>query len=419
MTMTLELRDELLSNGVRLITEYNPASLGMSFGMWVNVGSRDERAALEGGSHFLEHLLFKGTPTRSASEISSVIENLGGYMNAFTDRDMTTYVSRTRAKDQSIATEVLSDMMQNSMLDTKDVEMERQVILEEIKQVQDDPASLIHELYTANIWKGNRAAHSITGTFETISKMSVESIKGYYKEHYGEIVAVAAGAVDHEKMANDLTSFIQKGLGKSNKKRVKPEHIPGKNLVERDSGQVQLAIAYPGVHYGHDDGATITIISSYLGVGSSSKLFQEVREKRGLVYSIFAFNQSMEDVGTFVVLAGTSKKNVGEVVDITLKELDALKQGLTEDVLETVKQKTIGMFILGSESNQRRMHQIGVSTLRLNTPRTVNEIVAMLEAVTVEDVARIANRTFDLNTASLTALGMTESDASGLEKYFS
>ena len=417
--MTLELRDELLPNGVRLITEYNPASLGMSFGMWVNVGSRDEEAELEGGSHFLEHLLFKGTPTRSASEISSVIENLGGYMNAFTDRDMTTYVSRTRAKDQSVATEVLSDMMQNSVLDTKDVEMERQVILEEIKRVQDDPASLIHELYTANIWKGNRAAHPITGTFETISKMSVESIKGYYKEHYGEIVAVAAGAVDHEKMANDLTSFIQKGLGKSSKKRVKPEHIPGKNLVERDSGQVQLTIAYPGVHYGHDDGATITIISSYLGVGSSSKLFQEVREKRGLVYSIFAFNQSMEDVGTFVVLAGTSKKNVGEVVDITLKELDALKQGLTEDVLETVKQKTIGMFILGSESNQRRMHQIGVSTLRLNTPRTVNEIVAMLEAVSVEDVARIANRTFDLNTASLTALGMTESDASGLEKYFS
>jgi len=417
--MTLELRDELLPNGVRLITEYNPASLGMSFGMWVNVGSRDEGAELEGGSHFIEHLLFKGTQTRSASEISSVIENLGGYMNAFTDRDMTTYVSRTRAKDQSIATEVLSDMMQNSVLDTKDVEMERQVILEEIKRVQDDPASLIHELYTENIWKGNRAAHSITGTFETISKMSVESIKGYYKEHYGEIVAVAAGAVDHEKMANDLTSFIQKGLGKSSKKRSKPGHLPGKNIVERDSGQVQLAIAYPGVHYGHDDGAAITILSSYLGVGSSSKLFQEVREKRGLVYSIFAFNQSMEDVGTFVVLAGTSKKNVGEVVDITLKELDALKQGLSEDVLETVKQKTIGMFILGSESNQRRMHQIGVSTLRLNTPRTVNEIVAMLEAVTVEDVARVATRIFDLNAASLTALGMTELDASGLEKYFS
>ena len=283
MIMTPELRDELLPNGVRLITEHNPASLSLSFGLWVNVGSRDEGGKLEGGSHFLEHLLFKGTPTRSASEISSVIENLGGYMNAFTDRDMTTYIARTRAKDQSIATEVLSDMLQNSVLDPKDVEMERQVILEEIKRVQDDPESLIHELYTKNIWKGNRAAHSITGTFDTISKMSVESIKDYYKENYGKVIAVAAGAVDHEKMANDLTSFIQKGLGKSSKNRVKPEHLPGKNIVERDSGQVQLAIAYPGVQYGHDDGATITILSSYLGVGSSGKLFQEVREKRGLV----------------------------------------------------------------------------------------------------------------------------------------
>lgn len=419
MTMSLELRDELLPNGVRLITEHNPASLGMSFGFWVNVGSRDEGAELEGGSHFLEHLLFKGTPIRSASEISSIIENLGGYMNAFTDRDMTTYVARTRAKDQSIATEVLSDMLQNSVLDTKDVEMERQVILEEIKRVQDDPESLIHELYTENIWKGNRAAHSITGTFDTISKMSIESIKAYYKENYGEVIAVAAGAVDHEKMANDLTSFIQKGLGKSSKNRVKPEHLPGKNIVERDSGQVQLAIAYPGVHYGHDDGAAITILSSYLGVGSSGKLFQEVREKRGLVYSIFAYNQSLEDVGAFVVLAGTSKQNVGEVVEVTMNELETLKQGLTPDVLETVKQKTIGMFILGSESNQRRMHQIGVSTLRLDNPRTVNEIVKLLEAVTVEDIARVADRTFDINKMSLTALGMSDTDSEGLEKYFS
>ena len=419
MIMTLELRDELLPNGVRLITEHNPASLSLSFGLWVNVGSRDEGGKLEGGSHFLEHLLFKGTPTRSASEISSVIENLGGYMNAFTDRDMTTYIARVRAKDQSIATEVLSDMLQNSVLDPKDVEMERQVILEEIKRVQDDPASLIHELYTENIWKGNRAAHSITGTFDTISKMPVESIKGFYKENYGEIIAVAAGAVDHEKMANDLASFMQKGLGKSSKKRVKPEHNPGKNIVERDSGQVQLAMAYPGVHYGNDDGAAITILSSYLGVGSSGKLFQEVREKRGLVYSIFAYNQSLEDVGAFVVLAGTSKQNVGEVVDVTLKELEILKQGLAPDVLETVKQKTIGMFILGSESNQRRMHQIGVSTLRLDYPRTVNEIVKMLEAVTVEDIARVADQKFDINKASLTVLGMSEADSEGLEKYFS
>ncbi len=416
--MSLELRDELLPNGVRLITELNPASMSQSFGLLVNVGSRDEGEGLEGGSHFLEHLLFKGTRSRSAAEISSVIENLGGFMNAFTDRDMTAYIARIRAKDQDIATEVISDMLQNSVLDPEDVEMERQVILEEIKQVQDDPASLIHELYTKNIWKGNKAAHPIAGTLDSIAKMSVESIKDYYETHYrNEIIAVAAGKVDHEKMANYLTSFIEKPHGKLSRKRLVPEHISGNNFIERETGQVQIAMAYPGVKYGDEDGAAITILSSYLGVGSSSKLFQEVREKRGLVYNIYAYNQSLSDVGAFSVMAGTSKANVEEVVKVTLEELDKVKAGLEVDVLETVKQKTIGMFILGSESNQRRMHQIGVSTLRLGKPRTTNEIVDLLEGVTVEDVTRVANTVFDPNMLSFTALGMSEADAEGLQKY--
>ncbi len=416
--MSLELRDELLPNGVRLITEHNPASMSQSLGLWVNVGSRDEGEGLEGGSHFLEHLLFKGTQTRSAVEISSVLENLGGFMNAFTDRDMTTYIARIRAKDQDIATEVLSDMLQNSILDPKDVEMERQVILEEIKQVQDDPASLIHELYTKNIWKGNKAAHPIAGTLDSIKEMSVESIKDYYESHYRNgIIAVAAGNVNHENMANYLTSFIEKGLGKPSRKRLVPKHVSGKDFIPRETGQVQLAMSYPGVQYGHEDGAAITILSSYLGVGSSSKLFQEVREQRGLVYNIYAYNQSLSDIGAFSIMAGTSKANVEEVVKVTLEELDKIKTGLGSDVVDTVKQKTVGMFILGSESNQRRMHQIGVSSMRLGKPRTTNEIVALLEKVTVEDVTRVADAIFDKNKLSITALGMSETDAEGLQKY--
>jgi predicted Zn-dependent peptidase len=416
--MSLELRDELLPNGVRLITEHNPASMSQSLGLWMNVGSRDEGEGLEGGSHFLEHLLFKGTPTRSAVEISSVIENLGGYTNAFTDRDMTAYIARIRAKDQDIATEVISDMLQNSIIDPKDVEMERQVILEEIKQVQDNPSGLIHELYTKNIWRGNKAAHPIAGTLDSVKKMSAESIKDYYEAHYRNgIIAVAAGNVDHEKMANHLTSFIENGLGEPSTKRVVPEHNSGKDFIERETGQVQLAMAYPGVKYGHEDGAAITILSSYLGVGSSSRLFQEVRELRGLVYNIYAFNQSLSDIGAFSVMAATSKANVEEVVKITLEELDKVKSGMNSEALETVKQKTIGMFILGSESNQRRMHQIGVSTLRLGKPKTTNQIVALLEAVTVEDVSRVSNAVFEKNRLSLTALGMSNADAEGLEKH--
>ena len=414
--MSLELRDEQLHNGVRVITEHNPATKSISLGLWVDVGSRDEGESLWGCSHFLEHLLFKGTETRSAKQISSELENLGGHLNAFTDRDMTAYHARILSRDQDIATELLSDMLQNSLLRNEDIEMERQVILEEIKQTWDDPASLIHELYTENIWRGNPAAHPIGGTLETISKMPVEDIRGYYEEKYaGDLVVVAAGAVDHDRLVSSIEKLHQKGRGKCAKDRSKPEYYPGKKYVERETGQVQLSITTPGYSYGGEDAPIQSIIMSYLGLGASSLLFQEVREKRGLVYNIYAYNQSLADIGAFSVFAGTSKGNLEEVVKITLDEFEGMKQGLDSETLETVKHKTIGLFILGSESNRQRMRHLGVSTLRAGEPRSIEYIVSRLEAVTNEDVMRVAEKMFDSNKIAFTALGVSEAEAMGLE----
>lgn len=413
--MSIELRDELLHNGVRVITEYNPSSKSASLGLWVNVGSRDEGEATWGCSHFLEHLLFKGTEKRTAQEISSTIENRGGNLNAFTDRDMTAYHARVMADDLALAAELLQDMYHNSALRDPDIENERQVILEEIKQLEDDPSSLIHELCLENIWRGSRLAHSIAGTVETIQEMSPDLIREYYAQHYrGELTVVASGLVDHEKLVQDIEKFAEKGLDKPARNRVKPSHNPGRMLVDKDMGQVQLCIATEGAPYGHDDMATQTIISSYLGLGASSKLFQEVRERRGLVYNIYTYNQALEDVGALGVFAGTRKANLREVAEIVLKELKDVKQGLDPAKLEEVKHKTVGLLILNSENNRQRMHQLGVSTLRSGKPRTVDEAVAKLIAVTDKDVSRVAEQLFDTNKLSITALGVSEEDSEAL-----
>ncbi len=413
--MPLELRDEALHNGVRVITEYNAAAKSTSLGLWVDVGSRDEGEHLWGSSHFLEHLLFKGTETRSASEISSLIENRGGHLNAFTDRDMTAYHARILSRDQETATELLMDMLENSTLRAPDVEMERQVILEEIKQSQDDPTSLIHDLYTENIWRGSKAAHSILGSSETISKVPVEDIRDYYHEHYaGNMIVVAAGAIDHEKLVSSIENLSKKGRGKPVKDRCKPEHFPGIKYIPRDTGQVQLSVSTPGQPYASEDYAVQSIISSYLGLGASSRLFQEVREKRGLVYSIYTYNQSLSDVGAFSVFAGTSKKNLHEVVEIILRELEAMKQGLDPETLETIKHKTIGLFVLGSESNGQRMHHLGVSTLRHGKPRTIEEVMSGLETVSTEDIQRVSEAMFDTKKIAITALGVTETEADSI-----
>ena len=414
--MPLELNDEVLHNGVRVITEHNTASKSTSLGLWVNTGSRDEGKTQWGCSHFLEHLLFKGTETRSANEISSLIENRGGHLNAFTDRDMTAYHARILNRDQVIATELLLDMFENSLLRAPDIEMERQVILEEIKQAHDDPATLIHDLYTENIWRGSKAAHPILGTSETISKMHVEDLRDYYEENYaGNMIVVAAGAVDREKLVSSIENLSKKGRGKHAKDRCKPEHFPGRKYIPRDTGQVQLSISTVGQPYASKDYAVQSIISSYLGLGASSRLFQEVREKRGLVYNIYTYNQSLSDTGAFSVFAGTSKKYLGEVVEIILRELEEMKQGLDPDTLETVKHKTIGLFVLGSESNRQRMHHLGVSTLRFGGPRTIEEVISGLEAVTGEDIQRVAELMFDSKNIALTALGVSEAEAKDIE----
>ena len=204
-------------------------------------------------------------------------------------------------------------------------------------------------------------------------------------------------------------------MGKHVKDRRVPEHFPGHEYIERELGQVQLSISTPGSPFGSNDAIVQTIISSYLGIGASSLLFQEVREKRGLVYNVYTYNQSLSDVGAFSVLAGMSKSNLEEVVKIVLNELENMKQGLEPETLETVKHKTIGVYILSSESNRERMQQLGISSLRTGVPMTTEEVIVRLDAVTNEDIQRVAERIFDKNNIALTALGISKKEAENID----
>ena len=414
--MSVEQSDTRLGNGVRVISESQPYSKSVSLGIWVKVGSRDEQESQWGCSHFLEHLLFKGTDKRSAEEISATIENRGGYINAYTDRDMTAYHVRVLDRDLEVAYDVLQDIIQNSVLREPDIENERQVVLEEIKQLEDDPASLIHELSMENMWKGSSLAHSISGTLESMREITPDRVRGFYNEFYGnnELVVVAAGAVDHQKLVGLVEDSVQRSDAEVKQKRSAPVHRGGLYFSPRETGQVHLSISTRGLPYGHRDTPALAILSSHLGVGGSSRLFQEVRERRGLVYAIYTHNMSLEDTGVMGVYAGTSKHNVAQVVDLTLEELEKVKSGLGEAALEEAKHKTVGSLILRAESNQQRMSQLGTSTLRMGGPQTVDEVVDRLMLVSNEDVARVSSELFNKGSLSITALGMSEQDTEGL-----
>jgi predicted Zn-dependent peptidase len=412
--VSTELSDTKLGS-VRVVSESQPHSKSVSIGIWVKVGSRDEPEGLWGCSHFLEHMLFKGTDKRTAEEISATIEKRGGYLNAYTDRDMTAYHARVMDRDLGEAFDVLQDIAQNSALRDADIENERQVVLEEIKQLEDDPAGLIHELSMGNVWSGSSLAHSILGTVESISNVSTDQLRGYYDELYsGELIVAAAGAVNHEELVGLVEGSVQGRRAKTTHTRATPAHRSGVIAHPRETSQVQLSISAKGLPYGHRDAATLAIISSYLGAGASSRLFQEVREKRGLVYAIYTHNTSLEDAGVMEVYAGTRSQNVAQVVGLILEELDKVTGGLDEAVLEEEKHKTLGSFILRSESNQQRVNQLGVSTLRLGRPQTVDEVVDRLRKVTNEDVVRVSGTLFDRKGLSLTALGLSERESAAL-----
>ncbi len=316
-------------DGLRIISEKVPSAHSISIGVWIDVGSRDERKQENGISHFIEHMLFKGTKKRSAKKIASSLESLGGNINAFTSREQTCYMAVILDEHLEQAIDVLSDILMNSTLTPKNIDCEKSVIVEEIHEVRENPSDLVHENFSENYWRGQPLGRSILGTEENVLSFGRKDIKGYMKENYlsERIVIAAAGNVSHRKLVGLVKKKFNfpKGFGSRGEAATSPSDF-SKHIYTNNSAQNHVCLGFPGIRFSHADRYNLLGLYTYLGSGMSSVLFQKIREEKGMAYSIYAFADFFRDNGLMGIYFGTDKQHLPEAIETTLKELRKVKK---------------------------------------------------------------------------------------------
>src|SRR5215475_3334890 len=414
----------VLPGGVRVVTEHLPAVRSVALGIWVGVGSRDEDHAHAGATHYLEHLLFKGTSRRSALEISAEMDAVGGEMNAFTAKEYTCYYARVLDADLPLAIDVLSDMVTSSLIEPKDVDAERGVILEEIAMNDDDPSDTVHEAFASKLFGDTPLGRPILGTAGSINSVTRDQIAGHYQARYTppSLVVAAAGSVDHEA----VVGCVREAFGPVLTTAAAPdpprlaglgEAVPGGagrgvRLVSRSIEQANLVLGCEGLSRNDDRRFALGVLNAALGGGMSSRLFQEVREKRGLAYSVYSFTSQHAETGMWGVYVGCLPAKADEVLAICQDEIaKAVSGGLTDAELERGKGQLRGSIVLGLEDPSSRMSRLGKAELVYPRLEPVEEILASIEAVTHDDVRRAAAEIIDQPKA-LAVVGPFDGDAS-------
>jgi predicted Zn-dependent peptidase len=392
----------VLPGGLRVITESLPAVRSASFGIWAGVGSRDEDLRHAGATHYLEHLLFKGTERRSALDISAAIDAVGGELNAFTAKEYTCYYARVLDEDLPLAIDVLSDMVTESLLEPNEVEAERAVILEEIAMTDDDPSDTAHEAFGWQLFGDTPLGRPILGTVASINAISREQIAEHYGARYRpeNLVIAAAGRLDHDEVVALTADCFKSVLTRE----AAPAHprLPGSTeseaaegtgvrLVSRPIEQANLVLGCAGLARTDDRRFALGVLNAALGGGMSSRLFQEIREKRGLAYAVYSFNSQHADVGLWGIYAGCLPAKADEVLAICTEEIAKVcDAGLTKEELDRGKGQLRGSIVLGLEDPASRMTRIGKSELVYPQLDPVDEILARIEAVTLDDVLEVA-----------------------------
>jgi len=399
----------VLPNGVRIITEEIEHVRSAAIGLWVGAGSRDEREGYEGISHFMEHMFFKGTEHRTARVLAESLEAVGGQLNAFTTKEYTCYYAKVLDEDLDLAIDVLSDMFFHSLFDEKEIDKEKNVVIEEIKMYEDSPDELINDIFSERVWNEHPLGKPILGTEESIKSLSREKIMHFLSEHYApdNVVIAVAGKIKHEdvvaKLSNQFGSFQRGG------RRVL-EGTPIGHTIEyyqqKDTEQMHIILGVPGLGQDDDDIYAMHIFNNILGGGLSSRLFQEIREQRGLAYSVYSYHSTYVDTGLFAIYAGTSPKNTKEVIECILQELKEIKdQGISADELARTKAQIKGGLYLGLEAVSSRMSRLGKTELTYNRVLSPEEVIGKLEKVTLEDVSRVIGRLWQREKISIMTLG--------------
>ena len=416
------VRRSVLPSGVRILTEEVPGSQSVSVSFSVAVGSRDETNNHFGSTHFLEHLLFKGTKTRSAMDIAVAFDSVGGSSNASTGKEHTSYYAKVQDKALPIAVEVIADMLTSSLIDETEFENERPVILEELAMNDDDPHDVVHEAFSEAVLGDHPLGRPIGGTIETITAVSRDAVWEHYQNNYRpqDLVVVAAGSVDHQELIN----LVEQGLSVAGwdlglkakpvaRRLLNPAKISrGTKLqvIHRPISQVNILVGSEGLYVDDPRRYAMGVLNTVLGGGMSSRLFQEIREKRGLAYSVYSFNQGYSDAATFGLYAGCSPAKAKEVTELMIAELDKVAQsGITSDELALAKGNISGSLALKFETNQARMSRLASAEIVAGEFMDLDETIERFEAVRLAEVQALAQDLIGLSRSIVAVGDVTES----------
>jgi predicted Zn-dependent peptidase len=411
----MSVKRSVHSSGLRIVTEEVPSVRSAAVGIWVNVGSRDEAPATAGASHFLEHLLFKGTTSRTALEISSSIESVGGEMNAFTSKEYTCFYARVIDTDLPMAIDVVSDLITSSIVTALDVDAERKVVLEEIAMRDDDPSDLVHDLFSDTYYGDTAIGRPILGTIDSIKGMSRNTVFNYYKKKYlpQDLVVAVAGNIKHKR----VVAMVEEALSRDNfldelGAPVLRPNTPIKNskqqsvgLLYKKSEQAHMFYGMEGVARADERRFAMGVLSAALGGGMSSRLFQEIREKRGLAYSVYAYAQQFAGSGVLGFYAGCNPTKAIEVVEIIRNVLsDVADNGMTHEEIERAKGAVRGSLVLSQEDSGSRMSRIGKNEIVYGQVMDFDDILKAISRVSATDIREIAGE-FLVKTPTLALVG--------------
>jgi len=399
----------VLPNGIQVVTEEIPSVHSVSVGIWVEAGSRDERSEENGISHFIEHMLFKGTQRRSARQIAKEIDAVGGILNAFTSKEFSSFYAKVMAEHLPVALDLLFDLYLNSLFAAEELEKERQVIVQEINMVEDTPDEYIHDLFSQSFWPHHPLGLPILGRLNTISRMDRRTLKGFFLKHYLQIppIIVAAGKLKHEDLLRPVQEALRKIRPRPKERKIHPPRPhPQIQVKNKQLEQVHLLLGTQGFSVVHPRRYAFTILNTILGGGMSSRLFQEVREKRGLAYSVYSFASSFVDSGLLGVYVGTGNHTLNRVLQVILREMKRLAENsIRPKELRSAKEQLKGNLLLSLESTDSRMSRLAKNEIFFHRFVSTEEIIEGIEKVSAEEIGSLAQEIFRPDSFSLTVLG--------------
>lgn len=403
-----------LDNGVRIVAEEIKYVNSVSIGIWVKVGSRNEDEGNNGISHFIEHMLFKGTKNRTAKEIAGTIDKIGGQLNAFTAKECTCFYAKVLDTHFDIALDILSDMFFNSTFSENEIEKEKGVVLEEIGMYEDSPEDLVHDIFNQSVWSKNPLGMPILGTEETLKAIKRQDIIDYIDSNYTpeNIVISVVGNFDKEHVLSEIEKVFSKHKAFKKDKVIinEPVFTPIYKHKEKNTEQAHLCIGFKGFELSNKYTYPLLVLNNIFGGAMSSRLFQKIREEKGLAYSVFSYPSSYTDCGILSIYAGMKPNQLDYVIELIIEEINQIKaNGISEEELYDSKEQIKGSYILGLESTSGRMNSIGKSELLLDKIYSPKEIIELIDAVTMDDINHVINLVFNIEKMGAAIIGPNRS----------